>query len=83
MLNSLCEQIRWKPKRNNSAETFLFSLIGMITLPTVNLSAAESTRIDLSQEQVGAEPSVFAAAVGSGSIGTVENNKKVLVVDVM
>jgi hypothetical protein len=66
---------------NKSTKTFLFSAAGLMILPVANLSAADSVTIDLSQEKVGAEPSTFAAAVGKWSIGTAENNKKVLVVD--
>jgi hypothetical protein len=62
-------------------KTLLFLGVGLMILPTRNLSAADSMTIDLSQEKVGAEPSAFAAAVGKWSIGTADNNKKVLVVD--
>jgi hypothetical protein len=70
-----------KPIMNKSTKTFLFSAVGLMILLAANLSAADSMTIDLSQEKVGAEPSLFAAAVGNWSIGTAEHNKKVLVVD--
>lgn len=66
---------------NKSTKTFLFSAVGLMLSPIANLKAAEAMTIDLSQEKAGAEPSAFAAAVGHWSIGTAENNKKVLVVD--
>jgi len=70
-----------EPIMNKSSKTFLFSAVGLMVLPIANIKAAEAMMIDLSQEKVGAEPSVFAAVVGKWSIGTAENNKKVLVVD--
>ena len=75
------KRIPQEPIMNKSTKTFLFSAAGLMILPVANLSAADSVTIDLSQEKVGAEPSTFAAAVGKWSIGTAENNKKVLVVD--
>ena len=77
--------IRKRTPRNtamkNSTKSFLLSAVGLTILSTGNLKAAQTMTIDLSQEKVGAEPSQFAAAVGNWSIGTGENNKKVLVVD--
>jgi ABC-2 type transport system permease protein len=73
--------ISQKPVMNKSMKTLLFLGVGLMILPVTNLSAADSVTIDLSQEKVGAEPSAFAAAVGKWSIGTADNNKKVLVVD--
>jgi ABC-2 type transport system permease protein len=70
-----------EPIMNKSKKTFLFSAVGLMILPIANINAAEAMTIDLSQEKVGAEPSVFTAVVGKWSIGTPENNKKVLVVD--
>jgi ABC-2 type transport system permease protein len=70
-----------KPMMNKSTKTLLLSLAGLLILPTVNLSAADSVTVDLSQEKVGAEPFAFAAVVGKWSIGAAENSKKVLVVD--
>jgi hypothetical protein len=60
---------------------FLSSAFGLIILPTANLSANRFLTIELSQEKLGREASVFVAALGNWSIGTAENNKKALVVD--
>jgi ABC-2 type transport system permease protein len=69
------------PIMKNIVNSLLFSAVGLLVLPTPNLMASDAITVDLSQEKVGAEPSAFTAVVGNWSIGTAENNKKVLVVD--